>query len=370
MTTPPPLPKQLKRERHNTYKLEEFIGKDDNYIKNCSQACILVKYDVLANNIELLKRIINLRKDSYTVDQINCLDYESALLLEGLEELDENIIIALIDDYENKDRSYIDTTKFKKHKFHIPLTYFMWGVKFEESCDIYCLRNKENDTMHSSNGDSNLQRKTILTIKSIIDAIYGNVETNELTILDKCILVSNYLQSKVQYVLHGLKTYADKVYIVDADESEVTREKVGSLNTVLDENYGLCMAIANATTLLLNNPIMNVNIRSIFGEDHVWNVVIVDGKQYYIDNTWLITRNKNRVEGALKATRFSDEYLLFGEEKALKIDHHKAESYINGKLEQMDFDREKINEAVMKLTKKNMKTDYATTLRFKSKIEE
>ena len=82
MTTPPPLPKQLIRERHNTYKLEEFIGKDDNYIKNCSLGCILVKYDVLANNIELLKRIIHLRKDNYAVDQINCLDYESALLLE------------------------------------------------------------------------------------------------------------------------------------------------------------------------------------------------------------------------------------------------------------------------------------------------
>ena len=44
------------------------------------------------------------------ISQINCLDYESALFLES--HLEEDVDLALVDDYENKDRSYIDTTKF------------------------------------------------------------------------------------------------------------------------------------------------------------------------------------------------------------------------------------------------------------------
>lgn len=45
------------------------------------------------------------------------------------------------------------------------------------------------------------------------------------------------------------------------------------------------MAIANLTTLLLNNPIMNVNTRSVYGYSHAWNVIKIGSSQYYIDNT-------------------------------------------------------------------------------------
>lgn len=370
MTLPPPLPihKGIKKKYHSTYKLEDFIGKDDEYILDCNENTLLVSYETLVNNVELLKRILELRKNKCRIFKINCLDYESALLIE--QEIEEDVIIALIDDYVNKDRSYIDTTKFKKHKFYIPLSYFMWEGKFDESCNVYCMRIGNFYDMFSANGDEKLYRETLLRVKEIISIIKNSVQSSELTDLDKCILVSNYLQSKVQYVEDGFKSYADKVYVVEADASEVTREKVGSVNTVLNENYGLCMAIANATTLLLNNPIMNVNVRSLYGDNHVWNIVTIDGKQYYIDNTWLITRNKHRVEEALKATRFNDEYLLIGSERAEKIGHHVTTCHINGEVEQKDFDREVIKESVMRLTKKNMQTNYPSTLRFKSRIEE
>ena len=145
MTLPPSLPKRrpvsINTNKHNTYKLEDFIGKNDAFIKSSNTGTILVNYYCLINNLDLL---------------INCLDYESAVFLE--ENLADNIDLALVDDYQNKDRSYIDTTKFVRHNFSIPLSYFMWGIKFENSCNIRCLRYREYDTM-TSNNESSLNHK-------------------------------------------------------------------------------------------------------------------------------------------------------------------------------------------------------------------
>lgn len=364
MAMPPSLPKRrtgsVDVNRHNTYKLEDFIGKSDEFIKSSITGTILVNYDVLVNNFDLFKKIISILR----ISQINCLDYESAIFLEN--NLDENIDLALVDDYQNKDRSYIDTTKFVKHNFYIPLSYFMWGIKFENSCNIRCLRYREYDTMTSVNGDNLLYRDTLERLKEIIQSI----GSKELSDLDKCILVSNYLQSKVQYVEDGLKSHADRVYVIEANEEEVTNQKVSSIQSVVNENFGKCMAIANTTTLLLNNPIMNVNVRSIYGDSHVWNIVTINGKQYYMDNTWAITRNKNRVEEALKASSFTDDYLLFGASTSDTIGHHNSLCYCVGELEQDDYSREDIKKRIRLLSKKCSLSDYSQELRFKSKVED
>lgn len=356
-----PLPAMKPNPKVNsTYKLKDFIGKDDEYIKLSNTGTIFVDINTLTNNFDLLKKVIDLKE----IIQINCIDYESALFLE--ENLDNDIILSLVDDYENKDRSYIDVTKFTKHVFYIPMSYFMWGVKFKDICNIHCLRIKSYDTMSSINGDNILYKDTLEKIKEVLIEI----NSTDLTDLDKCILVSNYLQSKVQYVQDGFESYADKVYVIKASEEEVTREKVGSVQSIISENYGLCMAISNATTLLLNNPIFNVNIRSVYGDSHVWNVVTIDGKQYYIDNTWAITRNKNRMKEALKAISFSSEYLLFGKTTAMNIGHHNSQCYVNGELEQHDYCKEDINEHIKILSKKYSFENYEQKLRFESSIKQ
>ena len=53
--------------------------------------------------------------------------------------------------------------------------------------------------MTSINGDNLLYRNTLEKLKEIIKSI----DTEGLSDLDKCILVSNYLQSRVQYVEGG-----------------------------------------------------------------------------------------------------------------------------------------------------------------------
>lgn len=78
--------------------------------------------------------------------------------------------------------------------------------------------------MINLNGDGFLCKHTLEKLKEIIESI----NSKYLSDLDKCILVSNYIQSKVQYVEEGFKSYIDRVYIIEALE-EVTREKVGSV---------------------------------------------------------------------------------------------------------------------------------------------
>ena len=86
------------------------------------------------------------------------------------------------------------------------------------------------------------------------------------------------------------------------------------------------MGIANTSTLLLNNPQMNMEVESVYGCSHVWNKVLIDGKYYYFDNTWSITRNENMSEEGLIALSFSKKYLCFGQKTATAIGHHDPES--------------------------------------------
>ena len=84
--------------------------------------------------------------------------------------------------------------------------------------------------------------------------------------------------------------------------------------------------ISNASTLLLNNPQMDVEAESVYGCGHVWNKVLIDGKYYYFDNTWSITRNENMCEDGLVALSFTKKYLLFGKKTANAIGHHDPET--------------------------------------------
>lgn len=356
----PSMPTMSKKISNTTYKLKDFIDKDEEYIKSSTTGSILVDYETVTNNFELLKKIISL----CGIEQINCLDYESALYLERY--LHEPIILSMVDDYQNIERSYIDTTSFTNHKFCIPLSYIMWNPIINDTCNVHCVRYTAGgtDTMTSMNGDKVLYKEDLIKVKEIIN----NINMSNLSDVDKCLLVSNYLQSKVQYVEGGLESHADKTYVIDAKLEEVTREKVGSVRTVLNENYGLCMAISNTTTLLLNNPVFNVNARSIFGSSHVWNVVTIDNKKYFIDNTWAITRNKNRIPGALKATSFSDEYMLFGTNTKEQIGYHNSACYLDGNLEKEDYSKNNLEERKKILSRTVSFTNYSQSLRFASKV--
>ena len=93
---------------------------------------------------------------------------------------------------------------------------------------------------------------------------------------------------------------------------EGLEDEVGLIETVLFKRYGLCTGIANATTVLLNNPTFKIDARTIFNLNHALNIVKYQGEYYFLDNTWGITRSKKEFRKAIKPVSFNPAYILYG----------------------------------------------------------
>lgn len=131
---------------------------------------------------------------------------------------------------------------------------------------------------------------------------------------DKVLLVSDYIQSQTQYIDGYESVSSQETFITpDFPKSDEYGKKSGLVETIINNNNGVCMGIANASTLLLNNPQMDVEVESVYGSSHVWNKVLIDGKYYYFDNTWSITRNENLSAEGLIALSFTRKYLYMME---------------------------------------------------------
>ena len=144
---------------------------------------------------------------------------------------------------------------------------------------------------------------------------------------EKVALISDYIQSCTQYIEGYQSDSLVGTFVTPDFPSDFEyRKSSGLVETVLNNNNGICMGIANLSTLLLNNKAMNVETESVYGCSHVWNKVLIDGKYYYFDNTWSITRNENVSEEGLIALSFTKKYLLFGQRTANTIGHHDPQS--------------------------------------------
>ena len=344
-------------ERLKLKKFSEFLGRTDDEIRNNSYTAVNIDdIEILKSNFDLLERIINLG-----YEKVFSLDYSSLEFIESNLKSNKPVELSLIDDFQNRDRTYINSLSFEKNVFVLPLTYLMWNptikdgqpISFfsdKQSMSPYALFYKQNmssDTIFHK--QPSVSKEVLIKFKDIINKLYEKYQNFDDE--EKTILISDYLQNLVQYVdENNISEGVDGIYITKSGEIIPTYNKVRNLETVLFDNYGICSAIANATTILLNNPTFNVNIRSVHGDGHVWNVVNILDKNYYVDNTWSITRNKNRYAESLKAKSFCSDYLFFGSDTAFKIGHHTASSY-HPIIEQKDMDREHLKNSQKRLVK-------------------
>ena len=56
--------------------------------------------------------------------------------------------------------------------------------------------------------------------------------------------------------------------------------------------------------MLLNNAEFDTETETVVGSNYAWNKILIDGKYYYFDNTWNITRSDNRHRDALMTLSF------------------------------------------------------------------
>ena len=219
----------------------------------------------------------------------------------------------------------------------------MLGVKFNDSIETYCflINNPQSNYLNptSINGNKKLSYDDYVSISRKIEELSKFNCKNE---KEKVALISDYIQSQTQYI-DGYESVSSKGTFITPDFPEYIdyRSKSGLVETVINDNNGVCMGIANASTLLLNNPQVDLEVESVYGCSHVWNKVLIDGKYYYFDNTWSITRNENMSEEGLIGLSFTRKYLLFGQKTANAIGHHDPQSifiYDDGVISEEDID--------------------------------
>ena len=269
---------------------------------------IYVRYNTLINNFDEFLRVIKALMDSginvINVENYDCVKYINNNLKDRLD-----LTVNILDDYENKMRSYINFDEIDKIKFTVPINYLMWNINFNNI--LYLTSASYNYNALYANGNTSIYKDTLLKIKEIILYLKSLGKFSDLQII---ILVSNYLQRNVEYIV-GNKFEDDKMIYKLNHYCKGIEKEVGLIETVLFKHYGLCMGIANATTILLNNPEFNINARTILTNKHALNIVKYNGKYYYLDNTYGITRSPKEFMNAIKPITFNSKYLLFGKKE-------------------------------------------------------
>lgn len=334
------------KERLKLTRFTHFKGKTIEEIKtNIYSGIFIDDFDFLKENFDLFELLISLKK----FDKFYARDYEILKFIEDNLNDYVDVILSLIDDYENKDRSYLNLKEFEKTKIEVPLNHLFWNAFVNEVQAISFFTNPLTLNPYNSNGYKEITIDNLKKIKEFINELaskYANFSD-----LEKTILVSNYLQNKVQFIAgNNISESVSGTYITDSKGRDISFLEVSTPECVLFNNYGICNGIALATEVLLNNDKMKVNVRTISGLGHAWNVIKINGKYYYIDNTWNITRNSNRYEESLKAKSFGDDYLLFANDDYDNIISHIPLSF-SPLIADKSISKEKISRVRKKLSK-------------------
>lgn len=259
----------------------------------------------------------------------------------------------LLNDYEMSNRSNIDFSHMNYYEVYVPLDYMM---HMPNSNVTYYTDNevREGNCIISGRADNRKSHQELPNmINGIVDEIFGKLPMEELDDVDKSVLVSNWIQRKMQFI-EGRKSWVQgKKYI--CDEFNFNNGDVHDMLTAIQHNYGVCSAFAGLSVALLNNPRVNCKCNLVFSMEggHTYFVQHVDGKQYVVDNTWGITRNPNKMGEALKAKSFSDEYLLIGNDKLNENEdiriHHISYGCHKYEIADESISRERILQSIEKL---------------------
>ncbi len=332
----PELPKRRKIQNNQStpikrqFTYREFLTQD--IPSNQIWSIVLSEKDL---DLDMSKLIELIYTQKIT---IWCLDYNSVTFLNSILKEKVSNLITLVDDGLRIPRDYIDLTKLENITVRIPLTYLMWGVKFNDVIDTYSSRTSIPGEIHEADYSNANTTLTLEDLKRIKVTLQNLARHNPKDTIEKVYLVSDYIQSKTQFI-EGYESVSTRGTFVTPSYPELCP---GLVETVNNHGYGVCVGITNLSTMLLNNPILNTETESVFGCNHAWNKVLIDGKYYYFDTTWNITRSTNPSESSLITLSFQRKYLLFGTKTAHSIGHHEQQSlsiYNNGVMSEEDYQK-------------------------------
>lgn len=265
----------------------------------------------------------------------------------------------LLNDLEIKDRSEIDFSKLGFDEVTIPFDYIMYGIQPIGITEYNTSNFRRNNIVTTDTNRQKAYPNIVECVNSIIDEIFGQIPMEQLDDIDKSILVSNWIQRKIQFIEGKISKAGGKQFICDEYNATDDREDI---MTVLDKHFGVCNGIAKLSVALLSNPKVGCRCNIARSPGHVYFTQIIGDEIYVTDNTWCITRNPNHIDENLKAASFSDEYLLIGEDKInedeVTLFYHTQEGIFKGSISKGGISKERIHQAIEKLKTFGVSFDY------------
>lgn len=109
-------------------------------------------------------------------------------------------------------------------------------------------------------------------INTLVDQIITNNIQDNMTSKDKIKAIHDYIINNTDY--DQLKT----------ENIEDTTYKSNTAYGVLVEKYGICSGYSDTMAIFLNK--LNIINYKISNDQHIWNLVFLDGNWYHLDLTW------------------------------------------------------------------------------------
>lgn len=266
-------------------------------IKTLDDATIEKLASIYQNNPDLRSKI-EIKVEIKEVETLQNLDVITPYIPEG------KLWLVLSDDLfdennpQNARYMIVQSKKYDK-KMHI----MFWGIMYDSLEQVYELQ--RNFELIKSHIPQNAQEIDIITYVSLF--------------------MINYF--KYDYVMY--------------ENNHKTKDI--NLTQFISRGRGVCRHFAKFTKQILN--LLGIKCEIIATSDHLLNIVEINGKSYFLDNTWLVERMQ---KGTVKSLSDSSDFLTsnanFGHDEYKDVlDDYSCE----------DYNRQEIKESVRRVKKWN-----------------
>ncbi len=114
--------------------------------------------------------------------------------------------------------------------------------------------------------------REIEEINKVVDKVIDEKITNSMPTKEKIKVIHDYIIDNTEYDKLKYNNRNDNTY------------KSNTAYGVLIEGYGTCNGYADAMAIFLDK--LNIINYKISNDEHIWNLVYLDGKWYHLDLTW------------------------------------------------------------------------------------
>ena len=201
---------------------------------------------------------------------------------------------------------------WKEFTFYCPSEYVNCMDDVNDLVTDEALMTKINNYVHPYNSFSDLNTKIIsngditinvtykysqdkiIAINNKANEIIKNLDLNGKTDREKISLIHNYIISH--------STYDD-----NAISNNSPYDSTSAYGNLI-EGYSVCSGYSDAMAIFLD--LLNIPNIKISSENHIWNLVYIEGQWLHLDLTWDDSED----------TRFQNNYFLITKEKLHKLD--------------------------------------------------